>query len=119
MAEPAEDDGALADEILAFSRAQLADIPDWTIADWQREQLEQELTIMASNKRRPTKRAPRTKTRNPQDTTLRNARAVSTRITYLGARIAGLEQRNALIRNLEVRIAKLEEVIAARVVGKP
>jgi hypothetical protein len=120
--EDEDDDGG--GEILAFAQAQLADIPDWALHDWQHELLERELTIMASNKRRPTKRAARTKTaktaktakRNPQDMTLRNGRATESRFTRVYTKIGSVR---AQLADVQARLAKLEEVIAARVVGKP
>lgn len=117
------DEDADADEMLAYAQAQLSDIPDWTIEAWQREQLQQELAIMAANKRRPTKRAPRTKTRNPQDATLRNSRAATRRVVGVEAAVARhadlLVILEKAVAQSEQRLAKLEEVIAARVVGKP
>lgn len=110
------DEDADADEILAYAQAQLSDIPDWTIEAWQREQLQQELAIMAANRRRPTKRAPRTKTRNPQDATLRNTRAAKARVFGVEAAVA---RHEVTINTLTARLEKLEEVIAARVAGKP
>lgn len=59
-----EDEDEDADEILAFTQALLGEMPDWTIEAWQRDQLEQELTILAQNKRRPTKRASRKRQKN-------------------------------------------------------